>query len=396
MEIKKSVLVVGGGIAGLTTAQSLADFGIKITLVDKSLSAGGLLKDLGFVFPTNDCALCYEPSGYSFTAESIRKCQYRAAFAIHPNIEIACPAEIHEAKKDKNGILATIKWHPRKVDPEKCVACGLCADVCPHNAVYLPHPQAIPRAYWIDESKCDTSKCKKECVEACIVNAFVLEDEGKTETRTFDAVALATGFTEQRPTYLPYGLDKLEETITQVELANLLDTMKVKEFLGPNGEKINQVLMILCAGSRDTRSTEECSTLCCSYSLKHAIRLRELGVEVTIAFMDIRTPGHLEELYSTARESGVHFIRGRPGFIEKDENGKLHAFIEDTRQGKIQEIDIDLVVLAANLEITEPQLDIWGDIPTFKIGNQRLLNIPQTTNQAKSVALEILGDFIES
>ena len=65
------------------------------------------------------------------------------------------------------------------------------------------------------------------------------------------------------------------------------------------------------------------------------------------------------------------------------------------RQGTIQEINIDLVVLAANLEITEPQLDIWTDIPTFRIGNQRLLNIPQTTNQAKSVALDILGDFIK-
>lgn len=394
--MKKSVLVVGGGIAGLTTAQSLADFGIKVTLVDNSLSAGGLLKDLGFVFPTNDCALCYEPIGCLFTAESVRKCQYRAAFSFHPNIELACPAEVQEAKKGKNGILATIKWHPRKIDTEKCVACGLCADVCPLNAVYLPHPQAIPRAYWVDESKCDTNKCKKECVDACIVNAFNLEDEGKIESRPFDVVTLATGFTEQRPVFLPYGLDKFEETITQVQLAKLLDTMKVKEFLGPNGKKVNRVLMILCAGSRDTRSTEECSTLCCSYSLKHAIRLRELGVEVTIAFMDIRTPGNLEDLYSTARESGVHFIRGRPGFIEKDENGEMHAFLEDTRQGKMQEVDVDLLVLAANLEITEPRLDIWKDIPTFRIGNQRLLNIPQTTNQAKSVALEILEEFIES
>jgi heterodisulfide reductase subunit A-like polyferredoxin len=388
--MNNSVLVVGGGIAGLTTAQSLADFGIKVTLVEKAITIGGLLKEIGFVFPTNDCALCYEPIGCSFTADSIRKCQYRAAFSYHPNIEIACPANVLGAKKGKKHISATIEWSPRKIDPQKCVACGLCAASCPLGAIFFPHPQAIPRAFWIDESKCDSSKCKKECIDACAVNAFDLEAEGKTESRQFDAVVLATGFTEQRPNYLPYGLDEYDEVITQVELANLLDTMKVKGFYGPNGEDVNHVLMVLCAGSRDIRSTVECSTICCSYSLKHAIRLRELGVEVTIAFMDIRTPGNLESLYANARELGVHFIRGRPGFVEKDESGKLHVFIEDTRQSKMLEVEIDLLVLAADLRITNPPPDIWQDIPAFRVGNQQLLNIPQTTNQAKSVALDVI------
>jgi heterodisulfide reductase subunit A-like polyferredoxin len=270
------------------------------------------------------------------------------------------------------------------------VVCGLCATVCPQNAIFFPHPQAVPRAYWVDDLKCDPQECKRECIEVCTVDAFNLEDEGKRESRDFDAAIIATGFTEQRPKFLPFGLDTYAETITQVELAKLLDTMKIKDFLGPNNKKIGHVLMILCAGSRDTRSTEECSSLCCSYSLKHAIRLRELGVKVTIAFMDIRTPGNLEYLYATARELGVHFIRGRPSFVEKDENGIFRAFLEDTRQSKMLEIETDLVVLAADLRITEPSSDIWQDIPTFQIGNQRLLNIPQITNQAKSIALEVL------
>jgi len=388
--MNNSVLVVGGGIAGLTTAQSLADFGINVTIVENDLSIGGLLKDLGFVFPTSDCALCYEPIGSCFTADSVRKCQYRAAFSFIPNLEIACPASVLTAERTKNRIRVTIQWQARKIDPKKCVACGLCAAKCPLDAISLPHPQAIPRTYWIDESKCNPKKCKTECVEACIVDAFDFDNEGKKESREFDAVVLATGFKEQRPSYLPYCLDEFNETITQVELANLLDNMKVKEFFGPNNKKIGRILMIFCAGSRDTRSTEACSDICCSYSLKHAIRLRELGIEVTVTFMDIRTPGNLEDLYTTAREEGVHFIRGRPGFVEKDEKNNLLVHLENTQQSKMLEIATDLVVLAANLQITTPSSDTWEGIPTFRVGSPRILNIPQTTNQAKSVALEVI------
>ncbi len=389
MKPDTSVLVIGGGIAGTTTAQSLVDFGIKVTLVEKSNSVGGLLKELGFVFPTNDCALCYEPLGNSFSAESVRKCQYRAALEFESNLSIACPAKVTDVKKQNGNILATIEWAPRKINPAKCIACGRCVDACPLKAISFPHPQAIPRAYWVDDIKCDPEKCKRECLEACAVDAFNLEDQGKREEHKFDTVVLATGFTENRPTTIPYGLEEYEEVITQIELANLLDTMKVKDFLSPTGTKVESTLIVLCAGSRDVRSTEICSSICCSYSLKHAIKLKELGVDVTVAFMDIRTLGNLEELYINARNAGVKFIRGRPGFIEKQLSGKMHAVLEDTRIGKVINIETDIVVLSTDLATTEPMEDVWKGINAFRVG-ELILNIPQITNQAKATALEII------
>jgi heterodisulfide reductase subunit A len=56
-EIKGSVLVVGGGIAGMQSALDLADSGYYVYLLEKSPSIGGVMSQLDKTFPTNDCAM---------------------------------------------------------------------------------------------------------------------------------------------------------------------------------------------------------------------------------------------------------------------------------------------------------------------------------------------------
>jgi heterodisulfide reductase subunit A len=52
-----SVLVVGGGIAGMQAALDLADSGYYVYLLEKSSSIGGIMSQLDKTFPTNDCAM---------------------------------------------------------------------------------------------------------------------------------------------------------------------------------------------------------------------------------------------------------------------------------------------------------------------------------------------------
>lgn len=52
-----SVLVVGGGIAGMQSALDLADSGYLVHLVEKSSAIGGAMAQLDKTFPTNDCAM---------------------------------------------------------------------------------------------------------------------------------------------------------------------------------------------------------------------------------------------------------------------------------------------------------------------------------------------------
>jgi heterodisulfide reductase subunit A len=52
-----SVMVVGGGIAGMQAALDLADSGYYVYLVEKSPSIGGVMSQLDKTFPTNDCSM---------------------------------------------------------------------------------------------------------------------------------------------------------------------------------------------------------------------------------------------------------------------------------------------------------------------------------------------------
>jgi heterodisulfide reductase subunit A len=56
-EISGSVMVVGGGIAGMQAALDLADSGYLVKLVEKSSAIGGVMSELDKTFPTNDCAM---------------------------------------------------------------------------------------------------------------------------------------------------------------------------------------------------------------------------------------------------------------------------------------------------------------------------------------------------
>ena len=52
-----SVMVIGGGIAGMQASLDLADSGYKVYLVEKGAAIGGVMAQLDKTFPTNDCAM---------------------------------------------------------------------------------------------------------------------------------------------------------------------------------------------------------------------------------------------------------------------------------------------------------------------------------------------------
>ena len=52
-----SVMVIGGGIAGMQAALDMADSGYKVYLVEKGPAIGGAMAQLDKTFPTNDCSM---------------------------------------------------------------------------------------------------------------------------------------------------------------------------------------------------------------------------------------------------------------------------------------------------------------------------------------------------
>lgn len=169
---EKNVLVVGGGIGGITAALELASCGVKVTMLEEGPSIGGRMIQLDKTFPTLDCSTC------TLSPKMVE-------VALNKNIELLSWAKPMAVKKIGKGFQVTILTKSRFIDIKKCTACGSCSPGCPvimksefnmgtgpRKAIYIPFPQAIPNKASID--KREDRPCKAACVDACPIHTNVL------------------------------------------------------------------------------------------------------------------------------------------------------------------------------------------------------------------------------
>jgi heterodisulfide reductase subunit A-like polyferredoxin len=168
---RKSILVIGGGIAGIQASLDLANMGFKVYLVEKSPSIGGRMAQLDKTFPTNDCAMCIL-APKMIEANS------------HPNIELLTYSEVEKVSGELGNFVVDVKRKSTFVDWDKCTGCGLCVEGCPviisnefdqgvgtRKAIYLYFPQAVPKKCVIDRR--EERLCKAACMDACPVHTNV-------------------------------------------------------------------------------------------------------------------------------------------------------------------------------------------------------------------------------
>lgn len=121
--INPNVLVVGGGIAGIAAAQTLAEAGKHVYLVEREPSLGGHMAKLDKTFPTLDCAACI------LTPKMV-------GVKWFPNLELLTYSEIEGVEGYIGNFKVKVKKKPRYVDEEKCTSCGICYENCP--VIYAP------------------------------------------------------------------------------------------------------------------------------------------------------------------------------------------------------------------------------------------------------------------
>jgi len=353
----QTILVVGGGISGMTAALESAECGKQVILTEKDATLGGRTALLYRYFPK----LCHPTCGLEINLRRLKA---------NRNLRVMTMTEVVKITGSRGDYTATLRIAPRYVN-ENCTGCGDCAQAVtsevpnPYNyglnkikAAYLPHSMAYPQRYVLDPSIVGTPEGDK-AKAACKVGAIDLAMKEETVELKVGAVIWATGWKPYDAARIqPYGYDRFANVITSVEFERLADPH------GPTGGKIlrpgdgkeaKNIAFIQCAGSRDENHLRHCSRICCMASLKQTHYVREAFGDQgtsTIYYIDIRAIDRFEDFYQKVqKDPTVKFVKSKVAKIVQDAktgNPILHGV--DTEGYHRYATEHDLVVLAIGME----------------------------------------------
>jgi len=196
VDVKPSVLVLGGGIAGIQAALDVANAGYKVYMVESKQSIGGRMAQFDKTFPTLDCSACI------LTPKMVMVGQ-------HKNIELLNYAELTELSGFVGNFKAKVLVKAKSINYDRCNGCGACIEKCPkrvpaefdegigkRKSIYVDFPQAVPNKPVIDRASCvyfQKGKCQA-CVKACETGAVDFEQKDVIREIEVGAVILATGY----------------------------------------------------------------------------------------------------------------------------------------------------------------------------------------------------------
>jgi heterodisulfide reductase subunit A len=354
LPVTKSVMVVGGGIAGINAALDLADMGFKVYMVEKTETIGGYMALLDKTFPTLDCSICIEGPKMVDVSR-------------HPNIQIISYADVLKVDGYVGNFRVKVRKNPRYVIAENCTGCGECRDACPieypnyadmnlgvRKAISPPFGQAVPLTHTINRDYC--IECYK-CVDACGARQAINFDQ-KPEDVELDvgAIIVSIGYDMYDPQDLEWtGYGKYLNVFTALEFERLIlaaGPTGGKVVRASDGQKPHSVAFIQCVGSRDINKYEYCSSFCCMYTLKHAVMLKEKyrdAIDVYVFYNDMRSnfKGY-EEFFNRAQKGGVKFIRVKleNRRITEDSATNNLTVTAETEDDKPVSANVEMVVLA--------------------------------------------------
>ena len=372
---EKTVLVIGGGMSGLTSAIEAAETGYNVTIVEKSPYLGGRVTQLNKYF----WKLCPPNCGLEIQFKRIKN---------NPNVTIYTLTEVEKISGQEGNYDVTLKINPRYVN-DRCVGCDACAQVCPSErpngfnfgmdktkAAYLPFEQAFPFKYVIDDKYCKEG-CKKACLGACKYDAIDFGMKPETVNLKAGAIVMATG-------WAPYDLNKIDN-LGFGSVKNVISNMMMERIASPNGptkgkivrpsdgKEVKNIAFVQCAGSRDENHLPYCSYICCLASLKQAMYVREQYPEskAQVFYIDLRTPGLYEHrfLLKAKDDPNITLTKGKVAKITEDPETKdVVVVVEDISGGSKVTKRFDMVVLAAGMVPNTKDSLIGMDIPLTEEG----------------------------
>ncbi len=371
----QTILVVGGGIGGITAALEAAECGKQVILAERNATLGGRTALLYRYFPK----MCHPTCGLEINLRRLKS---------NRNLRVLTLAEVVGVTGQRGDYTVTLKISPRYVN-ENCTACGECARVVqadipnPYEygmsttrAAYLPHSMAYPQRYVLDPSILGTEDAQR-AKAACRYDAIDLHMVETTVELKVGAVIWATGWKPYDAAKIqPYGYGRFANVITSVEFERLADPRGPtggRLVRASDGKEARNIAFIQCAGSRDENHLRHCSRICCMASLKQTQYVRERYGEEgksTIYYIDIRAIDRLEDFYQKVQQDPpVHFVKSKVASVTlEEESGDLILNGVDTEGYHRYATPHDLVVLAIGMEPESNGISLPDDLITDSSG----------------------------
>ncbi len=349
----KSILVIGGGFGGITAALEAAEVGYEVFLVEKRPFLGGRVAQLSKYFPK----LCPPSCGLEIQFQRIKK---------NKNLKFFTMAEVVSVSGEPGNYEVAIRIKPRYTVPAGVDLSDLARELketipnefdfglSRRKALYIDAPFAYPYRYVLDVDHL-TEEDKAKLSKSKYIN---LQDSEKVITLNVGAIVIATGWKPYDVTKLTnLGAGRLQNVITNMQMERLASPCGPTngKILRPSDERPpKKVAFVQCAGSRDENHLSYCSYICCMASLKQASYLLDQypECEVTIFYIDLRTPGRYEKFAKKVLDSNrVKTVKGKVAALEQDirTNG-VWVTAEDAIKGNKLEDCFDLVVLATGMQ----------------------------------------------
>jgi heterodisulfide reductase subunit A2 len=321
-EENKKVMVIGGGIAGLTAAWKLSTFNIDVELVEKTPFLGGHAIQY-CCKATDECQQC----GACSVEDMLKK------VIAEPSIRVHLATEVENIKNSGRFSVDLKKSAWKGAPDDSGIMKGYSKNNAPLHVVVDPdrsaaNPDARPEG------------------------AVPLDELGFAGKIDVDAVVVASGFQAfdaQKKT--TYGYNDYDNIITGLELER--GKREKGAVVRPSdGALPKNIAFIQCVGSRDERlGNLWCSQVCCPYALRMAgdIKHQHPDTEVTVFYMDIQNTGKNYPSFFEKCRSEFRFIRNIPVDVFPAENGGiLLRYLSEDDSAAIEEA-FDLVVLSVGI-----------------------------------------------
>ncbi|HSO59666.1 MAG TPA: FAD-dependent oxidoreductase, partial [Desulfobacterales bacterium] len=319
----RKILVIGGGITGISAALDAAKTGYEVTIVEKEPALGGNAAKWRKQLPTEHP---YEKSMAPVIQAKIKE------LASFPNIQVKTATVVARIAGQPGDFTVTFKKPGEKIEFD------------------VPFP--LPPEMKVDESG-------KE-LEAEKLHARYLEyNQGRQDILTLDpngekfgAVVLAAGWRPYQPKeneYVHLGFGVTPDVVTNAQFEAIAAAGKIKR--PSDGKEAKSVVFIQSPGQGDDQDFPYAGSVTSMVALKQATYVREdyADGKAYIIYQHMRTPGMTENFYKAVQQDpGVFLTKGQVSQVAQNGAG-LVVDADDTLLGQAIRIKADLVVLATGM-----------------------------------------------